>query len=62
MDFRLENPEKKEVWMLAKYRKTVLLIALSVYQHGLVYQAMSNGENDFVFIKDNAGKPIVVSQ
>ncbi|WP_238404488.1 MULTISPECIES: hypothetical protein [unclassified Serratia (in: enterobacteria)] len=47
--------------MLEKHRETVLLIALSAYQLGLVYQAKANGKNDFVFIKDNAGKPVIVS-
>lgn len=61
MDLQLENPETKEVWMLEKHRETVLLIALSAYQLGLVYQAKANGKNDFVFIKDNAGKPVIVS-
>ncbi|WP_232238947.1 hypothetical protein [Serratia rubidaea] len=61
MDLRLENPESQAVWMLEKHRETVPQIALSAYQLGLVYQAKANGKNDFVFIKDNSGKPVAVS-
>ncbi|KAA9002640.1 hypothetical protein FJU30_03575 [Affinibrenneria salicis] len=59
LKLKIDTDENNHSWLVEKHQETALLIALSAYDVGGIYEArIGKNENDILLVKDESGKPV----
>lgn len=62
LKLRVEDVATGDNWIIDEFKETALLIALSDYQSGKIYQGeLGRQRNEVIFVHDSNGKPVPLS-